>query len=164
MTREAFEQVLLSHLDRSLRDHPGYQSEDIVKFIFQGMLGVGHLLAAREKVIAYIDREMSALQPDPRAPLLEPLSPAWSRLDLRRAMAEGISSASIADRMLQAPDQLPFTRQDVFDLCTRLADCGRCSLTRDGLECILVPDWLPSHSERYRDLYHPAYRVIPTGQ
>ena len=118
MTKEVYEQEMLLRLKENLERYPAMEARDIVKFVFQGMLGVGHLLADRATVVSYIEREMSGLQADPAEPLLEPISPAWSRLNLRRAMAEHISAGTIADRMISG-DPVPFTRQDVYDLCRR---------------------------------------------
>ena len=47
MTREAFEQEILYRLKAQRLRTPVMQPEDVVKFVFQAMLGVGHLLSAR---------------------------------------------------------------------------------------------------------------------
>lgn len=160
MTKEQYEQEMLLHLDENLLRYPKMGSADIVKFIFQGMLGVGHLLADRAAVIACIEKEMSGLSADPDEPLTEPVSPAWCRLNLRSAMAKKITAGQIADLMLSG-EVVPFTRQDVYDLCRRVAADGHYTLIREDLERITDPEWLPSHSAAYRSCYRPAYRVIP---
>ena len=47
MTKEAFELEILKNLREHLRRYPAMRQEDIVKFVFQAMLGVGHLLSSR---------------------------------------------------------------------------------------------------------------------
>lgn len=160
MNNSDFEREMLLRLRESLQRYPETESGDVVKFIFQGMLGPGHLLADRATVLSRIEKEMSSLSADPDEPLTEPLSPAWERLNLRRAMAEHISAGQIADLMMQSK-AVPFTRQDVYGLCRRIAADGDCPLSPESLEQILRTDWLPSHSDAYRSCYHPAYRVIP---
>jgi uridine kinase len=163
MTREAFEQEILYRLKAQRLRTPVMQPEDVVKLVFQAMLGVGHLLSAREKVTQYIVREMNALLADPEEPLFEILSPAWCRLNLRRAMAANIQPQVIAGLMLTSGCEISFTRQEVYDCCKRIAQSGDYPLKDDkALDAILDAQWLPSHSAAYREEYHPAYRVIST--
>ena len=163
MTRETFEQEILYRLKAQCLRTPAMQPEDVVKFVFQAMLGVGHLLSAREKVTQYIAREMDGLWADSAEPLFEILSPSWCRLNLRRAMADNIRPQIIAGLMTASGCEISFTRQDVYGCCRRIAQSGECCLKDDpALDAILDGQWLPSHSAAYREKYHPAYRVIST--
>ena len=153
MTKEAFEQEILLRLKARYLRTPDMQQEDIVKFIFQAMLGVGHLLSTREKVTQYIAREMNEITADPGEPMFEILSPAWCRLNLRRAMAANIRPRDIAGLMLISRCEMHFTRQDVYDCCRRIARSGEYCLKDDRtLDAILDKQWLPSHSAAYREL------------
>ena len=96
MTKEVFRQEMLACLEAQHDRYPEMEQEDAVKFVFQGMLGAGHLLSSRERTAAYIAAETEQLQADPREPLFETLSPDWCRLNLRRAMAENLSPDLIA--------------------------------------------------------------------
>ena len=161
MTREAFEQEILRLLKEQCLRTPAMQQEDAVKFVFQAMLGVGHLLQNRDQVTRYIAREMDELASDPAEPMLELLSPAWCRLNLRPARAAHLQPRTIAGLMLTSGCEMPFTRQDVYDCCRRIARSGEYGLKKDtALDSILNEQWLPSHSAAYREKNHPAYRVI----
>ena len=161
MTREAFEQEILYRLKTQCLRSPAVQQEDAVKFVFQAMLGMGHLLSARKKITRHIAREMDEIAADPAEPMFEILSPAWCRLNLRRVKAAGIRPRVIAGLMLTSGCEIPFTRQDVYDCCKRIARSDQCCLKDDRtLDAILDEDWLPSHSAAYRESCHPAYRVI----
>ena len=108
MAREVFEQEMLRHLLAQRLRYPSMQQQDVVKFVFQAMLGVGHLLSSRDAVTNRIAREMDGLSPDPEEPLFETLSPSWCRLNLRRAKAERILTAyprirADLERILHAP-------------------------------------------------------------
>lgn len=150
---EKYISALLACLKTHLKSHPEASEKDIEKFIFQGMLGVGHLLGDRDAVVKRILDEVSDLAADAEEPLTELLSPAWCRLNLRRAMAEGLS-AEVIGRMMLAPADVPaFTRIEVYDVCRAQVE--------NASPRMLDPQWLPEHSERYRACYHPAYRVIP---
>ena len=164
MNRESFEKDMLSRLKARMLQTPAMQQEDVVKFVFQAMLGVGHLLSSRDSVTDYISHEMSRLSPDPAEPLIEVLSPAWCRLNLRRAMAELIQPRMIAGMMLTSGCDLHFTRQDVYNCCKRVIQSGEFHLNGAAtLDMILDEHWLPSHSAAYREKYQPAYRVISAG-
>ena len=163
MTKEAFEQEILQQLKAQCLRTPAMQPEDVIKFVFQALLGVGHLLSGRDQVTGYIAREMDGLAADPAEPMLELLSPAWCRLNLRPAGAAHLRPQVIAGLMLTSGHDLPFTRQDVYDCCSRIAQSGEYGLNRDtALDMILSEQWLPSHSASYREKYHPAYRVLST--
>ena len=161
MTKEQFISETFSCLQTQLERYPGARAEDIVKCVFQGLLGVGHLLASPEQVETYIVRETAGLSPAPDEPLLEPVSPAWARLNLRRAMAEGLIPHLITKLMMSDFEAPNFSREDVRQVCVDYTECIGCSDMADALARIGDEHWLPSHSETYRQLYHPAYRLIP---
>ena len=73
MTKEQFTEALR----RSLREHrerfPHARAEDVVKFVFQGYLGVGHLLGEPARVEERIAEEMSREQASPKGALTEDL-------------------------------------------------------------------------------------------
>ncbi len=164
MNKEAFEREILNRLKAQCLRMPAMQPEDVIKFVFQAMLGMGHLLSTPEKVAQYIANEMAELRADPEEPLFEILSPAWCRMNLRRAMAASIQPQVMAGLMLTSGSELPLTRQDVYDCCRKMARSGEYGLKDDtALDAILDEQWLPSHSIAYREKYHPNYRVISTN-
>ena len=52
---------------------------------------------------------------------------------------------------------LSFIRQNVYNFCVKLDGSEK---MRTAAEKVLDEGYLPSHSEKYRELYHPAYRVL----
>ena len=164
MTEEAFKQEMLRCLRAQLFRYPDMTQEDAVKFVFQAMLGPGHLLSSREEVTRRIAAETAGLTGRPEEPLLEALSPCWCRLSLRRALAEHLPASVIAGLMAVSPPSPPFSRRDVLDVCRELADSGDARITdRKALDILSDETWLPSHSALYRERYRPAYRVISSG-
>ena len=139
--------------------YPLMTEEDIVKFAFQGMLGVGHLIPSEEEALRRLHAEMIGLQPGGEEPLTEGVSPQWFRLNLRAAKAKGISEADIAHMLCQSAKRKPlsFTRQNVYNFCVKLDGSER---MRAAAQRVLDENWLPSHSEQYREAYRPAYRVL----
>ena len=161
LTKEQFTAEMLACLRAALTLRPGARAEDIVKFIFQGMLGVGHLLGSEEQVQGHIARETAEHPSDPEEPLAEPVSPDWVRLNLRRAKADGLTPRVIARLMLSAPAQTAFTRSDVLRACAEYAAQAGQPAVAEAAERLRDPHWLPSHSDAYRARYRPAYRLIP---
>lgn len=160
MTKEQFTEAMR----RSLREHrerfPHARAEDVVKFVFQGYLGVGHLLGESARVEERIAEEMSREQASPEEALTEDLGPFRCRLNLRRAMAEGLTPRMIAAMMRLSEIPADDAREDVIRFCRTLAEeendpdiLKEALLLRDGSR-------LPSHSVEYREHYRPAYRVV----
>lgn len=149
-------QTLLAwHRDR----YPMMQAQDTVKLIFQAYRGCGHLLGPEEAVAHRIADECAGLSPSADEPLTEPLGERYVRLNLRRAMHEGLRPLWIARLMrLSCADEPYGTVADVIHAVQAL-DQDEC------LQDALIPlleneDWLPSHSAAYHQHYAPAYRVI----
>ena len=163
MTKKQFAE----EMERALRCHrercPAIQPKDVVKFVFQGCLGMGHLLDDPGPVEKRIGNEMEQEPPSREEALTEELSPAWCRLNLRRAMSEGLTPRIISGMMIRSGSPADYTMEDVVQICRSLADKEN---DPDILkEALLLRDsrQLPSHSESYRQSVHPSYRVISTA-
>jgi len=145
--------------------HPQMQAQDLVKLAFQSLCGCGHLLADEAVVTSRIEVEQSALSPDAQEPLFEPLG-AHIRLNLRRAMAEGIEPAWMARMMLHSAEQTPVAtdRQSVCSAAENLPVDGfsfsQEELSAAAQRLVQEPNWIPGHTPAYRAAYSPAYRVI----
>ena len=148
--------ALRKHLDA----HPRATEEDIVKFVFQGMLGVGHLVSSAEAVRKRLEDEMARNPADDTEPLAEELSSRWVRLNLRPAKARGITPEELVQRVTRSA-QLPlnYTRQNVVAFCLELDGFDREKM-REAVERLRNESLLPSHSEQYRAEYKPAYVVL----
>ena len=157
--KNSFDLELLQALREHLNAHPQAEGPDVVKFVFQGMLGPGHLMTDPDRVLTYVRQEMENVGVCEDEPLTECLSPEWVRLNLRRAGAEGLAPEWIARMMLEGPD-VRFTRQDVQSFLTEHA--GELSIFPNLPGQMPEADSLPSHTEMYRSAYRPAYRVIST--
>lgn len=158
--------MLPSYLNWHLSAHPAMTAQDVVKLVFQAHCGCGHLLGEESDVAAYIESEEAALLPDAGEPLTEPLGGEYCRLNLRRAMAEGISPLWIARmmRLSSKPTDVHTDRasayQDLLAIKPTMVGMVGETLLTIARQLVDEPDWLPSHSESYRQAYAPAYRVI----
>lgn len=153
-------QQIGQYLQQHLETHPQANEEDIVKFVFQAMLGVGHLVSSAEAIQTRLENEMAQNPPDDTEPLTEDLSPGWVRLNLRPAKAKGITPENLAQRVYRsARTPVPYTRQDVIDFCLKLDGFDKEQM-KAAAERLLNESFLPSHSEQYRAAYKPAYVVL----
>lgn len=151
------------YLAQHLKKHPLATEEDVVKFVFQGMLGVGHLVTSHQQTLGYIISEMNSIEADEKEPLTEKLSTFWVRLNLRAAKARDMNPTSVEIMVYSSAKYKPvsFTRQNVYNFCMKLEGFDRAKMQAVA-EKVLDENWLPSHSESYRNAYHPAYRVVYT--
>ena len=83
----------------------------------------------------------------------------WVRLNLRPAMAKGMTADDIARCLVRSAERGPlsFTRQNVYNFCVKLDGSDK---MKAAAEKVLDENWLPGHSGRYREAYRPAYRVL----
>ena len=139
--------------------YPQMTEEDIVKFAFQGMLGVGHLIKSEQDARDRLAAEMEPLTASDTEPLVEKISTDWVRLNLRPAKANGMSVDDLAWYLVRSAEwgPLSFTRQNVYNFCVKLDGSEK---MKAAAAKVLDESWLPSHSEQYRAAYHPAYRVL----
>ena len=149
------------YLAQHLKKHPLATEEDIVKFVFQGMLGVGHLVTSHQKTLDYIVNEINSIKADENEPLTEKLSTFWLRLNLRAAKAREMNPSSIEMMVYNSAKYEPvsFSRQNVYNFCMKLEGIDRDKMHTAAAK-VLDENWLPNHSEAYRNAYHPAYRVV----
>ena len=151
-------QLLKEHYD----NHPGMEIRDAVKFIYQHFMGPGHLITDEGAALSRLKTEWNSVSPDTTAPLYEEIGNDLCRLNLSRCKAEWLST-SIFSRLFfltaqhftpdpagleQALDlvySLPFPKEDVDRYLADYRVQG----------CPMV-----SHSEAYRRLYAPAYRIV----
>ena len=157
--KTACEEMIRKQLADQKKRRPHMTEDDVVKFVFQGMLGVGHLIASPEAAQARLEQEYREAEADETEPLLEQISTDWFRLNLRPARALRITAEEIAEAVFESArtHPLPFTRQNVRLFCMEAEPGERMKLAS---EKVLNPGWLPSHSDTYRAAYHPAYRVL----
>lgn len=146
-------------LEIQKRRYPLMNEEDIVKFAFHGMLGVGGIITSEEKALEYVHRKMQAVQPQEKGMLTERLSTCWFRYNLAVAKAKGMTDEEIAAKLYQSSQEAPltFTRQNVYNFCVKL-DKSEAMIA--AASKVLDEKYVPRHSKRYTEAYHPSYIVV----
>ena len=156
-------EILLSHFAR----YPQMTPQDAVKLVYQSAFGPGHLLADLARARAFLHRELEET-PARAGDVYEPIGNGYARLYLAAAKAEGVEEAAVFQAFFAAangktPGKEAF--EQGLSLLEGLAVQGQTPFSVAELEAYLreyraagCP--MVSHSQTYRDAYHPAYRVV----
>lgn len=160
-------------LREQLEIHPALQVEDVYKLLYQGSLGIEHLLTDTIAAKHYLAEEWQEIPAGSNEPLVEIISPdsQWVRLNLKPFKAIGGNSEMVWGAMLRsshvtAPREvfvqrwrefvslvgdrrLPFDAPAASEFDTRMASEGYNAT---------------HHSSGYLETYEPAYRVLLLGE
>lgn len=150
--------------------------QDAYKWLFQATRGGEHAAPSREAATVWLEREWSGLTEIPSdEKMWEPLCPAGEigRLNLRPFRARGGDTEKLLDAFLASSRQY---RRDEKQFSAVWAELGR-RLQRKGIGQLTHSDWLSfdaemkkkgypavHHSERYRKVRSPAYRIITADE
>jgi len=156
-------------LKKRFEQTPRMEPQDAVKLAFQSAFGCGHLLPSKESCIDMLQREM-AQTPVSDAPPFTPIGNGLCRLNLAAKDMHALAPEWIW-RMMAATDRHVRARgdnheryADAISLIAALAQKGEAPFTAEGFADYLrgYDGSVVSHTEGYRELYHPAYRVVLT--
>ena len=156
-------EILLSHFAR----YPQMPPQDAVKLVYQSAFGPGHLLADLARAKAFLHRELEET-PARAGDVYEPIGNGYARLHLAAAKAANLEEETVFQAFFQAangktPGKEAFERG--LSLLEEITARGEAPFSTEELSdylreyraagCPMV-----SHSQTYRDCYHPAYRVV----
>ncbi|MBQ7875192.1 MAG: hypothetical protein IJ306_08575 [Oscillospiraceae bacterium] len=156
---ENLEKILKYHFEK----YPLMTAQDAVKLIHQNAKGCGHMVKNAEHALSMLENEMESIEPDADAQLLEPIGGGYVRLNLHAAKAKGILPKAICGIFVESADSGEKTELlPKLELLGRLAKCGKTPFSEEELSAFLAEydGGIVRHSERYREAYKPAYRVV----
>lgn len=160
----------MNELERILKDHamryPLMEPADAVKLIYQNEFGGGHLIRDEQAVRNYLRQEYAGSAHDPSLPRYENIGNGLVRVHLA-ALNEADLGALAEDFIRSAAshrgNQLCFLQK--LAVLQQMTQAGIFRFDSDALKLYLeeyaragYP--MVSHSEAYRQAYHPAYRVV----
>ena len=159
---EELEQILREHVKR----YPLMQPTDAVKLIYQNEFGGGHLIRDEEACLNYLRREYASMEKDATVPLCEDIGNGIVRVNLVAVKEENLEQLGREFIRSAAEHQ-----GDFFSFLSKLSILKK--LTVEGIFAfgteelgVYLAEYekagcpVVSHSEVYRNAYHPAYRVI----
>jgi len=159
-------EIVAFHLTR----YPAMEVRDLYKLVFQAAMGSEHAVPDRDAARRWLEREVATLGVSAAEPLSEPLSPDGSlvRVNLRSLLSRQGDLEELLEAFVTTADRFQGFVEDLERYWGRLevlADTGEIPFTR-----IELADWIAEmrdrgypavrHSETYRGLYQPAYRVV----
>lgn len=153
---------LVQLLNNHFLNHPEMEVLDAVKFLYQHYMGPGHLISNEQAVFERLQAEWDCVEADHNAPLYEFIGAGLCRLNLNKCKALGLSAQTTARLFILTAKQikpnqkgleesldlvyaLPFSRELVDEYLSQYRAQG----------CPMV-----SHSDRFRQCYSPAYRIV----
>ena len=162
---------LVELLKKHLAVRPGMEARDLYKLLFQSVCGPEHLITSPDVFTARLAAEWESLDRAGDDPLWESIRPDGSllRLNLRPYKNQGGEVEKLAAACLETARRTWGTRAElqqawegVFTACKAHPWPG---LSLEGIEAFT--SWLAAngyppvhHSEEYRRLYRPAYRLV----
>lgn len=154
--------ILLTHARR----YPKMEPTDAVKLLYQSEFGGGHLISDENACLRRLEQEYTGILPLPGCPLAEDIGGGIVRIHLA-ALGEytlaDLGRDFLRSAALQRGSMERFRGKLV--LLTELTAAGEMPFSSQALAAYLAAyedaGFPPvSHSEAYRNAYHPAYRVV----
>jgi hypothetical protein len=150
---------------------PAMELQDVYKLLYQGVLGPEHLVTAADDFVARLRAEWAAVPADDSEPPLEHIRPdkSLARINLRPYKAQGGDVDTLAAACRQAARCAWGTPEELRRVWLAFVEICRADPATDYPldEAAAFSRWLEEqaypavhHSERYRALYRPAYRLI----
>ena len=157
-------------LETALRNHAGryplMQPTDAVKLLYQNEFGGGHLIRDEESCLRYLRAEFASIAKDPNAQPCEQIGNGIIRVNLaavqeadletlgRSFIRSAAAHTGALDSFVQKLEVLrKLTREGVFCFDMQGLEAYLSAYEKAGYPMV-------SHSETYRQHYHPAYRVV----
>ena len=155
--------ILHTHATR----YPEMEPTDAVKLLYQSEFGGGHLITNPDACLAYLQAEWERTPYDPAAPLTEDIGGGMVRVMLS-ALAKEQAVEALGRDFICSAARVHGTMEGFWEKLSLLR-----SVTAEGwfaFSLAALDEYLTaykaagcpavSHSETYRRLYRPAYRVL----
>jgi len=163
--RERIEALIMENSER----RPLMEATDFYKLLYQGVFGVGHIMAGGAWEWLEKEAEGLNLQEHPEEPLLEKVSADGTmvRVNLRPYLRRSLPLDRLFAAMEEASRVEGSSEEfiEAWAVFKGLVLSGRLDMDEEGLESLdeeLRREGCHPHhhSETYQDTYHPAYRVV----
>ena len=155
--------ILQTHAAR----YPKMEPTDAVKLLYQSEFGGGHLIANEDACLAYLRAEWERTSFDPDAPLVEDIGGGVIRVMLA-AIPDADAVEALGRDFIRSAANVHGTQEGFLEKLALLRTMtveGKFAFSLAELDEYLTAYKAAgcpavSHSETYRRLYRPAYRVL----
>lgn len=170
--------ALTALIDQHLGWHPVMEPRDAYKLIYQGIMGLGHLVTSPEDFGARLRRECGAITAEDESVSMDQAEPLWQavrpdgtlgRLNLRPFKARQGKIESLISACLMTAGQVWGTPEDLRAAWKTFVKIGRSGRWPGWpqSEVLAFATWIEAHnypvihhSARYTEAYRPAYRLV----
>ena len=157
-------QILLKHIKK----YPKMQLTDLVKLIYQNEFGGGHLIKDSNVSLAYLKKEYCQLKQDESIDLYEEIGNGIVRVNLAALDKNNLSLERLNELFVKSANEHKgnvenFERK--LQILEKLIEEKKVSISKEEYtnyinEYKKLNYPAVSHSEIYREYYHPSYRII----
>lgn len=160
-------EILLTHTRR----YPLMQPQDAVKLLYQSQFGGGHMIQDEAACLEFLYREYAAT-PQTDHSLWEDIGNGMVRVHLSALDAHHYTPQQLGQDFIRSAASVQGSMDTFLQnsiLLKKLASSGDLPFSAEALAAYLTgyaAAGYPavSHSEVYRNAYHPAYRVVQICQ
>ncbi len=153
---------LLEILRYHLKKYPLMKAQDVFKLVYQHEFGCAHAVKDAERARAWLYEEYRSVKQDD-APLTEDIGNGYVRVQLCALDANGVSPDEVLGWFVKSA----VPAGDKTEFAEIMRELPACGLPLDAEELAKFVDSMEKegfpavhHSEIYRELYRPAYRVV----
>ena len=165
---------MLQIFSEQLKRHPLMQPQDAVKLLYQSEFGPGHMITDREVCLARLKAEYADVRQNNcaasclDAPLAEDIGNGFARVNLASPDMEKLPLEALADMFIRSANAAAGSADRFSGKLEQLKDSYRSlpfaftymelSDFLEGYKAAGCP--AVHHSDLYRQLYRPSYRVV----
>lgn len=163
MHNEKTHRALLAHI----QVHPRLRPQDVFKFLYQSSFGCEHMVSSPSGAVEYIRSEYEKITATDKKVLVEPLDGEYSRVDLAY-LEQGLGAETLGKIFCASAKKEPNGMEalkEKVETASALASKNLFGFSAEEFERDLEI-WRDGgfppvhHSNTFRELYHPSYRVI----
>ena len=157
-------------IKNQLKKYPEMQVQDLYKLAFQAAMGSAHFALDSVKAYNYLEYELQKVNADSTETLIEEIAPQGKvvRINLRPFKALSGDKEKLSNAFMQTAHKFKSSTKNLETYCQALIDLAekkQIQFTVDELDSFFADMRKKSfpavhHSEKYREKYNPAYRVI----
>ncbi len=156
-------EILIYHANK----YPEMTPSDAVKLIYQNEFGPGHLVRNGKIAFSYLEAEYSRVQ-DSDCDLLEHIGNGIVRVNLSEFKKRSLDLNALFDSFCRSAESVKGSVgsfEQKLKVLTKLAEEGVFKFSVSEL-CDYLSDYkdagypMVSHSEVYKQHYHPSYRIV----
>jgi len=156
-----FASIVRSHKER----YPEMDVHDVYKLAHQAAMGPGHAVDDPARARGYLERELGGMEDGPPEPLLDPISGDGElvRVHLRPYQASRRDIDTLLDAFVRTANEYHGSVEvlEKYWEAARQSELWPLPAMDEFFAGMKMMDFpAVHHSERYRELYRPAYRVV----